>query len=124
MNIKDREHPSFGKAAAGPEHSGGRTDIQQRDVPLDFRHLAQLACLELSEAEAETYEQDIKKILAYVETLRGLETAGVPPTGHALERKNVWRGDAMRRPVSGDGILANAPDGQNGWFRVPGILET
>ena len=62
-------------------------------------------------------------ILNYVDKLNELETRDVPPTSHAIPMTNVFREDAVRPCLSQEEALANAPDRQEGFFRVPRILE-
>ena len=62
-------------------------------------------------------------ILGYVEQLRRVDTTGVEPTAHVLPLVNVMRDDEVRPSYPPDAMLANAPDAQDGQFRVPRILE-
>jgi aspartyl-tRNA(Asn)/glutamyl-tRNA(Gln) amidotransferase subunit C len=89
----------------------------------DVEHVARLARLALSEAEAERMREQLSGILAYIDTLRGLDTTGVEPTSHAVPLVNVMRDDEARPCLPQAVALANAPDPSDGFFRVPRIIE-
>jgi aspartyl-tRNA(Asn)/glutamyl-tRNA(Gln) amidotransferase subunit C len=89
----------------------------------DVEHVARLARLALSESETARMREQLDGILAYIDTLRALDTAGVEPTSHAVPLVNVMRDDAQRPCLSQDEALANAPDRSDVFFRVPRIIE-
>ncbi len=89
----------------------------------EVEHVARLARLELSEQEKEKLTGQLSNILSYVETLNGLDTAGVEPTAHVLDIKNVMRDDLPEASLSQERALANAPDKAAGHYRVPKIIE-
>jgi aspartyl-tRNA(Asn)/glutamyl-tRNA(Gln) amidotransferase subunit C len=89
----------------------------------DVEHVARLSRLALSEAEADRMRDQLSGILAYIDTLRALDTAGVEPTSHAVPLLNVMREDDPRPCLTQDEALANAPDRSNAAFRVPRIIE-
>jgi aspartyl-tRNA(Asn)/glutamyl-tRNA(Gln) amidotransferase subunit C len=89
----------------------------------DVEHVARLSRLALSEAEVERMREQLSGILAYIDTLRALDTAGVEPTSHAVPLVNVMRDDDPRPCLPPDVALANAPDRSDGFFRVPRIIE-
>jgi aspartyl-tRNA(Asn)/glutamyl-tRNA(Gln) amidotransferase subunit C len=91
--------------------------------PEDVAHVARLARLALSEAEAERMREQLSGILAYIDKLRALETEGVEPTSHAVPLVNVMREDEPRPCLSQDEALANAPERSDASFRVPRIIE-
>jgi aspartyl-tRNA(Asn)/glutamyl-tRNA(Gln) amidotransferase subunit C len=89
----------------------------------DVEHVARLARLALSEAEAERMREQLSSILAYIDTLRALDTTGVEPTSHAVPLVNVMRDDETRPGLAQDVALAGAPDRSEAFFRVPRIIE-
>ena len=89
----------------------------------DVEHVARLARLALTDAEVERMREQLSGILAYIDTLRGLDTANVEPTSHAVPLVNVMREDEPRPCLSQDEALANAPDRSGVFFRVPRIIE-
>ena len=89
----------------------------------DVEHVARLSRLALSEAEAERMREQLSGILAYIDKLRALDTAGVEPTSHAVPVVNVFREDEPRPPFPVEDMLRNAPDRAGNFFRVPRIIE-
>lgn len=91
-------------------------------------HVAKLARLELSEEELERYAQDLSKILALVEELNQVEELNTPDSlktevGMTLENTAVLREDKAHSRYERDTLLKNAPLEEDGFFRVPRILE-
>ena len=89
----------------------------------DVEHVARLARLALSEAEGERMREQLSGILAYIDKLRALDTAGVEPTSHAVPLTNVMREDEVAPCWPQEEMLANAPDRAGELFRVPRIIE-
>jgi aspartyl-tRNA(Asn)/glutamyl-tRNA(Gln) amidotransferase subunit C len=87
------------------------------------RHVAMLSRLELSEEEVRHFETDLNNILSYVEKLGELDTSDVPPTSHSLPLSNVFREDEVRPSLSNEEALANAPEHEDGCFRVPMVIQ-
>jgi len=89
----------------------------------EVEHVARLARLALDDDEKERMRSQLDAILGYVEQLRRVNTDGVEPTAHVLPLVNVLRDDEVRPSYPVEAMLANAPDAQDGQFRVPRILE-
>jgi aspartyl-tRNA(Asn)/glutamyl-tRNA(Gln) amidotransferase subunit C len=89
----------------------------------EVEHVARLARLALDADEKERMRSQLDAILGYIEQLRRVDTDGVEPTAHVLPLVNVLREDEVRPSYPADAMLANAPDAQDGQFRVPRILE-
>lgn len=86
-------------------------------------HVAKLARLAVSEEEKVLFGRQLSSILTYVETLNRVDTSQVEPTSHVLPMQNVLREDEVKASLPRDAALANAPDSDNGCFRVPKIIE-
>jgi aspartyl-tRNA(Asn)/glutamyl-tRNA(Gln) amidotransferase subunit C len=82
-------------------------------------HVARLARLELSEDELARFAEQLSAILEAVGKVSELDLSGVEPTSHPLELSNVWAEDEPRPSLSADDALANAPDREDDFFRVP-----
>jgi aspartyl-tRNA(Asn)/glutamyl-tRNA(Gln) amidotransferase subunit C len=82
-------------------------------------HVAKLARLELTEDELERFAGQLSAILEAVGKVSELDLADVEPTLHPLELSNVFAEDEPRPPLSVEEALANAPDREDGAFRVP-----
>ena len=89
----------------------------------DVEHVARLSRLALNDAELERMREQLSGILAYIDKLRALDTAGVEPTSHAVPQFNVMREDEPRPCFPVEEMLANAPDRAGDFFRVPRIIE-
>jgi aspartyl-tRNA(Asn)/glutamyl-tRNA(Gln) amidotransferase subunit C len=86
-------------------------------------HVAQLAQLTLSDQEKELFCEQLSSILEYAQRLQELDTSAIPPTATVLPLENVMRDDQIRPSLPLEDALANAPDTENDYFRVPVILE-
>jgi aspartyl-tRNA(Asn)/glutamyl-tRNA(Gln) amidotransferase subunit C len=82
-------------------------------------HVARLARLALSDEEVERLGAQLNAILEAVGKVSELDLADVEPTAHPLELVNVWADDDPRESLSVEDALANAPDREVGFFRVP-----
>jgi len=94
----------------------------------DVLHVAELAHLELSEAEVDLYCQQLDSILTYVDKLNELDTAQVEPmtqslTGTAGAEDHALREDVVASSDAADAVLSIAPDPSKPYFRVPKVIE-
>jgi aspartyl-tRNA(Asn)/glutamyl-tRNA(Gln) amidotransferase subunit C len=96
--------------------------VPDRISPDDVRHVARLARLALTDAEVEQLVADLGSILAHAEDVAALDLADVPPTAHPLPLENVLRPDAIGPCLDRDEVLGQAPDAEDGRFRVPRIM--
>lgn len=86
-------------------------------------HVAMLARLNLSESEKELFSKQVDGIIEYIDKLNELDTADVEPTAHVLPIKNAFRKDELRNSLPRDKALQNAPAKEDGFYRVPRIIE-
>ena len=96
--------------------------VTERDV----LHVAELANLELTEAERARMLRDLNNILGYVERLNELDTAKVPPMAQiasADKNRDDMRADEPRPSISHEAALKNAPDADGTYFIVPKVIE-
>ena len=82
-------------------------------------HVARLARLELREDEVERLESQLNDILAAVSKVSELDLADVPATSHPLDVVNVWEEDEPRPCLPVEEALANAPQREGDFFKVP-----
>jgi aspartyl-tRNA(Asn)/glutamyl-tRNA(Gln) amidotransferase subunit C len=95
-------------------------------MPIDraaVDHVARLARLDLTEEERERMQVELAAILDHAEKIQALDLDDIQPTAHAIPLKNVMRPDEVRESLSQDDALANAPEAEDGRFRVPKIIE-
>lgn len=89
----------------------------------EVEHVAKLARLELSEEEIGKYTEQFSNILDYFNQLSEVNTENIGPMAHAIPMVNVMREDKVKLPYTRDEILANAPQEEDGFFKVPKISE-
>ncbi len=90
----------------------------------EVERVAALARLELSSQEVRRMTSDLDAILDYVEQLRGVDTAEVPPTSHVVSRPTPLRADEEAPGLAPEQALANAPQREGSAFVVPKVLES
>ncbi len=86
------------------------------------RHVATLARLEMSAEEIALYEGQLNAILEYVDKLQELDTANVSPMAHVAATATPMREDVGVTGL-GEKSLANAPDREEHFFKVPQVIE-
>jgi aspartyl-tRNA(Asn)/glutamyl-tRNA(Gln) amidotransferase subunit C len=89
----------------------------------EVTRIAALARLDLTPDELDLFTRQLGDILDYVEQIRGLDTSGVEPTSHGLNRP-VERPDAPAPSLQRSEALAAAPDAapEAGLFKVPRVI--
>ena len=88
----------------------------------EVEHVAWLARLQLSEEEIEAFREQLSAILEYARMLEDIDLSAVSPTATVLPMRNVMREDEVRPSLPQDVVLANAPDTEDGYFRVRAVL--
>jgi aspartyl-tRNA(Asn)/glutamyl-tRNA(Gln) amidotransferase subunit C len=93
----------------------------------DVVRVAQLAYLELSEEELETYRAQIDEILEYIGKLNELDTSNVQPMAQVLADDQTadatLREDVVVPCTVAEEVLKHAPDPEAPYFRVPKVIE-
>ncbi|TVX86730.1 Asp-tRNA(Asn)/Glu-tRNA(Gln) amidotransferase subunit GatC [Paenibacillus agilis] len=89
----------------------------------DVEHVAKLARLLLTDEEKDRYTDQLNAILKYADKLNELNTDDVQPTTHVLPIRNVMREDEVRPSLDRERVMKNAPEEEDGQFRVPAVLE-
>lgn len=85
--------------------------------------IADLAHLAVTEEEIEQYTEQLQSIVTFADQLSELNTDGVEPTTHVLHQTNVFREDVQKQTITQEEALKNAPEKEDGYFKVPPILE-
>jgi aspartyl-tRNA(Asn)/glutamyl-tRNA(Gln) amidotransferase subunit C len=103
-----------------PESSGapGHPTISRDEVS----HLADLARIELSDAELDHLAPQLSVILESIASIQGVAGDDVPPTSHALPLANVFRDDVIAPCLTPEEALSGAPEEELQRFKVPRIL--
>jgi len=115
--------------------SPGKMKVTERDVT----YVADLANLELSPDERAGMVRDLNSILDYIEMLNELDTSKIEPMAQVSDRYGVDESkqgsdrfayanredipEGLRKSLSQDSALANAPDADGTFFRVPKVIE-
>lgn len=89
----------------------------------DVERLADTARLYILEDEIEQMTEELNKIIEYARTLQEVNTTGVEPTTHVIELTNVMRDDTPEEGIDRDLLFKNAPDHEDGQFKVPSVLD-
>lgn len=105
----------------------------------DVAYVADLANLELTDEERAGMVRDLNSILEYIDRLNELETSDVPPMAQVSDRRGVDEAkqgsarfsyasredvpEGLRKSLPHDEALANAPDADEEFFRVPKVIE-
>ena len=87
------------------------------------RKVAKLSRLDLTEDEVQEFTGQLSAILDYVEKMNELDTTGVEPLAHCLPVSNVLREDSAKESLGTEKVLANAPQRDDEFFKVPKILD-
>lgn len=88
-----------------------------------LQNVAMLSRLSIAESEEEKYIGELDKFLTYVDNLSQLDTDNIQPTTYALPMQNVFREDVVKPSLPREKALQNAPLKDNGYFKVPKVLD-
>ncbi|MBO0845787.1 MAG: Asp-tRNA(Asn)/Glu-tRNA(Gln) amidotransferase subunit GatC [Nocardioides sp.] len=104
------------------EHAGGPASDHPTISRDEVAHLADLARIDLSEAELDHLAPQLNVILESIASIQGVASADVPPTSHPLPLTNVYRDDVERPGLTAAEALSGAPEEEQQRFKVPRIL--
>ena len=86
------------------------------------RQVARLSRLTVEESELPKLTAQLESILGYVEKIGAADVAGVEPMAHALPLSNVLRDDVASPGLPREKVLANAPETDGPFFKVPKVI--
>ena len=89
----------------------------------DMENVAVLSRLAIPADKEEQYTNQLNDVLTYMENLNSINTDDVQPIAHVLPISNVFRDDVVKESLDRDLALSNAPLKDDGYFKVPKILE-
>ncbi|MBI2906532.1 MAG: Asp-tRNA(Asn)/Glu-tRNA(Gln) amidotransferase subunit GatC [Chloroflexi bacterium] len=89
----------------------------------EVEHIALLARVGLTEEDMERMREQLSNILENFEVLKQVDTEDVPPTAQSIDLISVVKPDEVRPSWPQEQILANAPQQEDGHFKVKAILE-
>ena len=87
-----------------------------------IEHIAKLAKLEINAAEVEEFSEQLPKIFSYFEHISNVNTDNIEPLVTPIELNAYWREDEIKKEVSVEEIVANAPDRSGNLFKVPPVV--
>jgi len=87
------------------------------------RRIARLARIALEEERVEPMMNELNGILAWVEQLKEVDIADVPPMTSVVEQRLKMRDDVVTDGGNADAVLGNAPQVEDHFFVVPKVVE-
>jgi aspartyl-tRNA(Asn)/glutamyl-tRNA(Gln) amidotransferase subunit C len=87
------------------------------------RHIARLARIAVSDAEADALVPELNNILGWVEQLQEVDVSGIEPMTAVIPNELRMRKDVVTDGGKRDDVLANAPVAEHGFFAVPKVIE-
>src|SRR3954468_10830940 len=102
-----------------PDNPGSSRVVITRD---EVAHLADLARIELDDAELDHLAPQLSVILESIASIAEVAAADIPPTSHAIPLTNVFREDVVRPSLTAEQALSGAPASEQQRFSVPRIL--
>ncbi len=91
--------------------------------PATVKRVAGLARIAITDAEAEKLAPELGNILGWIEQLGEVDTSGVEPMTAVIPNHLRLRDDFVTDGDVRDKVLANAPQGEHGFFTVPKVIE-
>ena len=85
--------------------------------------IAKLARIDITDDNISDLAEELNEIMAWVEQLSEVDTEGIVPMTSVVEVTLPQRSDKSEVTPSRDDLLANAPRSENGYFRVPKVVE-
>lgn len=98
--------------------------VMETENLIDVAYIAGLAKIELSAEETERFSRDLNQVLGYVKQLEKWDVEGVEPMYHPLPTYDALRADVPGTSLENAVAVANAPQAQEGQFRVPKVVES
>lgn len=89
----------------------------------DVEKVAVLSRLTIDEKQMPEYLSQFNDFLNYVDVLQKVDTENVEPLAHVLPMQNVFREDKIKPSLDRKLALSNAPEQEDGYFKVPRIIE-
>lgn len=87
------------------------------------KKLANLARLDLPDAELQHLAGELSNIMQFIEQLNEVDTDGVAPMTSVAHMELARRADVVTDGNCPEAVLANAPDAMDGFFLVPKVVE-
>ncbi|WP_300624081.1 Asp-tRNA(Asn)/Glu-tRNA(Gln) amidotransferase subunit GatC [uncultured Megasphaera sp.] len=85
--------------------------------------MALLSRLEIKEDQIDAVGKQLNDILSYMDLMSQVDITDVQPTAHAVSMSNVMRDDVPHTSLPNDKALQNAPEPEDGYFKVPKVIQ-
>ena len=93
-------------------------------ISLDtVKYVANLARIELNAEELNRLSGQLNEIVNFIDKLKSLNTQGTTATSHILSINTVVRDDCLAKSLLNAQAIANAPQKEENFFRVPRVIE-
>lgn len=90
----------------------------------ELGHIERLARVKLSDESRERFREQLERIIGFVRQLQNIDTTKYTAREYTGDVKSYLRDDTAGPCLSRDDVLEEAPDSENGFFRVPPVIET
>lgn len=87
------------------------------------KKLAALAKLEFDEAGEISIQNDLTKMLNFINKLNEIDTENVEPLVYLLDEKPILREDVVIQTITQKEALKNAPNKDTDFFKVPKVIK-
>jgi aspartyl-tRNA(Asn)/glutamyl-tRNA(Gln) amidotransferase subunit C len=88
----------------------------------DVEYIAELARLNVSETEKESFSRQLSAVLDYMEQLNRVDTDGIEPTCFVIPKHDPLRSDTRRESLPIDRVLQNGPSIKKNYFAIPKVI--
>ncbi|MCI1248408.1 MAG: Asp-tRNA(Asn)/Glu-tRNA(Gln) amidotransferase subunit GatC [Megasphaera sp.] len=89
----------------------------------EIKKIALLSRLEVKEDNIKSVGKQLNDILSYMDLISQVDITDVAPTAHAVSMRNVMRDDVLQPSLSNEKALQNAPEAEDGYFKVPKVIQ-
>ena len=94
-----------------------------KDKAIDINYVANLARIELSDDEKQTFSKQLENILEYFEKINAVDVSNVEPMAHPFASHNIWDEDEPKETFTPEQALKNAPLTRENQIEVPKVVE-
>ena len=112
------------EAVQAEENSALSEQKKEKEITIDVENIANLACLYLTDEDKISYAEDMNSIIAFADTITGVDTSNIKAKEHLIPISNVFHDDeVIIHNVERDELLAASPTKTDGYITVPRVVE-
>ena len=89
----------------------------------ELAHLERLARVKIGGESRKRLKTQLAEIIEFVRKLQEIDTSGYTPQAYVGRFRPTLRDDTVGLCLSRDEVLAESPDSERGFFRVPPVIE-